>query len=228
MAFDVITNDILHWFTQYYEAASIWMKTDQYTSFVSSRCIGAGTVAKNRQKLSFCIRLFGLKLWCLIATLRFQIVCGCCSFGKVRRSNHSSNVQTDKKDRPPFFQSCGSGFRIHWIQHFKWVWNRIRIQSGSRVLNFNDQKLKKKKYSWNFFFSFFWSKIVIYVCSSYRRSLQPSKENIHFWWAIFALLDPDRGTDPLTPLNPFFTQSYIVHNKKSQVLHCKYLGLFLF
>jgi hypothetical protein len=37
-----------------------------------------------------------------------------------------------------------------------------------------------KKYSW-IFFIFFGSKVAIYLCPSYRRSLQPSKENIqHF------------------------------------------------
>ncbi len=75
------------------------------------------------------------------------------------------------------------------IQHFKWiqVQIRIRIQSGSR--------------DW-------WPKIAIYLSLGldkgrprYRRSLQPSKQKIQhlkkinfflFWWAIFALLDPDR------------------------------------
>jgi hypothetical protein len=53
----------------------------------------------------------------------------------------------------PNVQSCGS--------------NPIQIQG------FDDQKLKKKKIN-------IWSKIAIY-CQSYRRSLQPSKENIkHF------------------------------------------------
>jgi hypothetical protein len=59
---------------------------------------------------------------------------------------------------------------------------------------------------------FFKSKIAIYLCPSYRRRLQPSKENIqHFQkmkfinffqclWVIFALQDPD--TDQGTPLNP--------------------------
>jgi hypothetical protein len=101
--------------------------------------------------------------------------------------------------------------RIQWIririQHFKWI--RIRIQG-----------FEEKKYNWNFVF-FFWSKIAIYLSlglhkgrPSYRRSLQPSKENIQhikrwnllfnncflFLCAIFALLDPD--PDPGTPLNP--------------------------
>ncbi len=62
-------------------------------------------------------------------------------------------------------------------------------------------QLKKSQY-------FFWSKIAVYLSlglhkghQSYRRSLQPSKQNIQhfktwnvfflFLWAIFALLDPD-------------------------------------
>jgi hypothetical protein len=54
-------------------------------------------------------------------------------------------------------------------------------------------------------------------------------------WSIFALLDPDPGTDPGTPLNPdpdphcfFLLNHTLVHNMKTQALHCKYLGLFLF
>ncbi len=55
---------------------------------------------------------------------------------------------------------------------------------GSRVLMTKNWK----KYSWNFFLFFFWSKIAIYLSlglqkwhPNYRRSLQPSKDNIqHF------------------------------------------------
>ncbi len=46
--------------------------------------------------------------------------------------------------------------------------------------------LKKKKFCWNFFLFCFWSKIAIYLSlglytwrPSYKRSLQPSKKNIH-------------------------------------------------
>jgi hypothetical protein len=56
---------------------------------------------------------------------------------------------------------------------------------------------------------FFWSEIAIYLSlgphkgsSSYRRSLQLTKENIQrfktFLWVIFALLDPILDPDPLT------------------------------
>jgi hypothetical protein len=82
-----------------------------------------------------------------------------------------------------------------WIQHFKWI--RIRIR-------FDDQNWRKF-----LFYLFFLSKILIYLSlglrkgrPSYRRSLQPLKENIqHFktlylflcLWVFFALLDPDPG-----------------------------------
>jgi hypothetical protein len=74
---------------------------------------------------------------------------------------------------------------------------RIRIQhlrmdtnpdpDPIRIQGFNDKKLKKY-YSWKFIFIFLWSKTAIYlslglhkVCTSYRRSLQLSKEAIqHF------------------------------------------------
>jgi hypothetical protein len=47
-----------------------------------------------------------------------------------------------------------------------------------RIQGFDEQKLKKKNTEEMFFFL---SKIAIYLCPSYRRSLQPSKENIqHF------------------------------------------------
>jgi hypothetical protein len=74
---------------------------------------------------------------------------------------------------------------------------------------FDDQKLKKKnKGTAENFFYLVWSKIAIYVFlglhkgrPGYRRSLQPSKENIQYrYCVIFALLDPD--TDPGTLLNP--------------------------
>jgi hypothetical protein len=46
-----------------------------------------------------------------------------------------------------------------------------------RIQGFDDQKLKKKKISDEFFSS----KIPIYSCPSYRRNLQPLKVNIqHF------------------------------------------------
>jgi hypothetical protein len=70
-----------------------------------------------------------------------------------------------------------------------------------RIQIFDDQKLKKKNTAENFFIFFFISKIGIYLCPSYRRSLPSSKENIqhlkNFLWVVFALLDPD--PDPGTP-----------------------------
>jgi hypothetical protein len=47
-----------------------------------------------------------------------------------------------------------------------------------RIKGFDDHKLKKINITENLFKIFFWSKIAIYLCSSCRRSLQPSKENI--------------------------------------------------
>ncbi len=123
------------------------------------------------------------------------------------------------------------------IQHYKWIriliWIRIRLQICIWILfqiriwiqNFDDQKLKKKKLK---FFSFLlWSKIAIHLSlglhkgpPSYRRGLQPSKENIqHFkrWnlltvfyfsgpflpWIHFALgsgsRDPDKSVSNLYP-----------------------------
>jgi hypothetical protein len=49
-----------------------------------------------------------------------------------------------------------------------------------RIQGFDDQKLKKKNTAEKFFIIFFGSKIVIYFCPNYRRSLQPSKENQYF------------------------------------------------
>ncbi len=49
-----------------------------------------------------------------------------------------------------------------------------------RIQDFDDQQLKKKLQQ-NFYLytgNFFLSKIAINLCPSYRRSLQPSKENI--------------------------------------------------
>jgi hypothetical protein len=46
-----------------------------------------------------------------------------------------------------------------------------------RIQDFDNQKLKKKNTAENLFLSFFTSKIAIYSCPSYRRSLQPLKEN---------------------------------------------------
>ncbi len=73
-------------------------------------------------------------------------------------------------------QCCGSGIRIRiLIQHYKWI--RIQIQG------FDDQKMKGKNTAENFL-TLFWSKIAIYLSPglhkgrpSYRRSLEPSKEN---------------------------------------------------
>jgi hypothetical protein len=105
--------------------------------------------------------------------------------------------------------------RIHFIririQHFRL--NTNTDPDPIRIQGFNDQKLKKKNYSWKKKLNFFSSKAAIYlslvlhkVHPSYRRSLQLSNEAIqHFktfllLWVIFALLDPD--PDPLTRLNP--------------------------
>ncbi len=87
-------------------------------------------------------------------------------------------------------------------------------RSGSSISSessrsFDDQKFKKKKIQLKNVFFFIWSKLAIYLsrglhkgCSSYRRSFQPSKENIQhfkyynfflFFSVIFVLLnyDPD-------------------------------------
>ncbi len=119
--------------------------------------------------------------------------------------------------------------RIHWIrirlwiriQHFKWIRIRIQIQSGFR---FWWPKIEETNTA-EIFLIFFWSKIAIYSSlglhkgrPSYRRSLQPSTENIqHFkkgnFINFFLLLPswirsririaiPDPDTDPGTPLNP--------------------------
>jgi hypothetical protein len=45
-----------------------------------------------------------------------------------------------------------------------------------RIQGFDDQKLKKKNIK--ICKKNFLSKVAIYLCPSYRRSLQPSKENI--------------------------------------------------
>jgi hypothetical protein len=48
----------------------------------------------------------------------------------------------------------------------------------NRIQGFADQKLKKKNTAQILFLA---KKIAIYLCPSYRRSLQPSKENTqHF------------------------------------------------
>ncbi len=87
-----------------------------------------------------------------------------------------------------------------------------------RIQGFDDQKFKKKYTAENFFF-FFWSKIAIYLRPSYRRSLQPSKENIqhfkkcnYFFFYVSGLFSPSwiririRIADPAkdlgTPFNP--------------------------
>jgi hypothetical protein len=53
----------------------------------------------------------------------------------------------------------------------------ISSESGYwiRIQGFDDQKLKKKKIQLNFFLSFFGSKIALYLCPGYRRSLNPQK-----------------------------------------------------
>ncbi len=84
---------------------------------------------------------------------------------------------------------------------------RIGIRTQFRIQGFDDQKLRKKYTAEK---NYFFSKIVMYLSlgllnghPSYRRSLQPSKENIQhfkiwnlftfflFLWVIFSLLDPD-------------------------------------
>ncbi len=114
-------------------------------------------------------------------------------------------------------QSCGSGFTESGSGY----------GSGPSIINYSGYgsnpdpgfwwpKSKKKNTAENFFF-FFWSKIAICFCPRYRRSLQPSKENIqHFkkwnWltffyvcglflssWIRIQIANPD--TDPGTPLN---------------------------
>ncbi len=100
------------------------------------------------------------------------------------------------------------------IQHFFYLWIRIQVpmRIQIQIQGFEDQTLEKI-YSWNFLYTFFWSKTAIYLSlglpkgrPSYRRSLQPSKENIQqfktwkflyfflFLWVIFDPLDPDPST----------------------------------
>jgi hypothetical protein len=86
-----------------------------------------------------------------------------------------------------------------------------------------------------FFISFFLSKIAIHISlgvqkgrPSYRRSLQPSIENIQhikkcnlltfflFLCVIFALLDPDPGT----PLNPDPIRIRIHNTERDFPSHC--------
>ncbi len=98
--------------------------------------------------------------------------------------------------------------RIYWIRI------RIRIRQFKRIWMDPDpgfwwRKIEEKNAAENVFYIFFRSKIVIYLSLglhkgrlSYRRSLQPSKENIQnfkkikiynffqFLWVMFALLDP--------------------------------------
>jgi hypothetical protein len=92
------------------------------------------------------------------------------------------------------------------------------------IQGFNNQKLKKI-YSWKTKLIEFWSKIAIYLSlgphkgrSSYRRSLQPAKENIqnfktwnffnfsYFFGSILSswiwIWIPNPDPDPLTWLNP--------------------------
>ncbi len=152
-----------------------------------------------------------------------------------------------------YLQCFGSGFVESGSGSSILVWMpiRIRIISGSRVLfmtkNWKNWQLTK-------FFFFFRSKIAIYLSldlhkgrPNYRRSLQPSKENVHTWkheiswhfsflWVIFALLDPD----PLTWLNPdldpkhwlFFISAFIEPSsccqRKLRLLFFSYTNLWIF
>ncbi len=68
------------------------------------------------------------------------------------------------------WQSCGSWL----IESGYGSGSSISSESGSRVLMTKNRKKTSRK----FFYIFFWSKIAIYLCPSYRRSLQPSKETI--------------------------------------------------
>ncbi len=85
-------------------------------------------------------------------------------------------------------QCCGSRF-IESGSGFS-IFSKLGSGYRSRVLITKNWK----KYSWNFFLFFFWSKISIYLSlafikghPSYRRSLQPSKENIQHSkrWHLF-------------------------------------------
>ncbi len=74
---------------------------------------------------------------------------------------------------------CGSG-----SQHFKW----------NRIKGLDDQKLKERKKTAD---KFYWSKNAMYLslgllkeCRSYRRSLQPSKENIKHFTIFYGSFSP--------------------------------------
>ncbi len=98
------------------------------------------------------------------------------------------------------------------IQYFLQLRIRIhipmRIQIQFQNQGFDDQKLKKNIQLEIFFI--FWSKIKAKGYPSYRRSLQPSNDNIQhlktsqffiilFLWVTFAVLNPDPGVQIADP-----------------------------
>ena len=113
-----------------------------------------------------------------------------------------------------------------WIQHFSNCGSGFRIQITDPDPGFDD--LKFKKFIAGNLISFSWSKIAIYLFlglhkgrPSYRRSLQPSKENIQYlktwkFWTFFNFcgsflpswiririrnLNADPDPDPATQIN---------------------------
>ncbi len=96
-------------------------------------------------------------------------------------------------------QCCGSGASISSATRSIWI--RIRIQDF-------DDKIEKNNSAKIFFFLFLIIKcyfLGLYEGSSYRRSIRPQKEHpalakikfincFLFFWAIFAILDPDPDT----------------------------------
>ncbi len=112
--------------------------------------------------------------------------------------------------------------RNHRFSIFPWsVSHPIGSRSGSSIIGRIPIRPKIEKKLQQKISDIFGLKIAIYSYvglnkgrPSYRRSLQPAKENIQhfkiktwnfffsFLWVIFALPDPDREPDPLTLLNP--------------------------
>ncbi len=170
----------------------------------------------------------------LVSLLIVQIL-----LGSPAHLNHRPGTKgiTLRDNQWAFYRALETSSNLFWLAglririHFIRIRNRIRIQHFRLNTDpdpdpgLNDQKLKKKNYSWKKMY-FFGSKTTIYLSlslhkerPSYRRSPQISKEAIqHFktrtfkffllLWVIFALLDPDpdsesgSGSGSLNRLNP--------------------------